>query len=111
MERDTLGLALGSLFIETIKNTFSAADIDLLTKAHAFFEKNACAIDWLFSNRVLRTRLQPQPLKHLHAFGFPAYGRKSKPPALRVVVDSTGYKDVDLLLAHSANETTIACAV
>jgi hypothetical protein len=44
--------------------------------------------DWLFSNRVLCTRLQPQRLKHWRAYVFSAYGRKSKPPALRVVVDS-----------------------
>jgi hypothetical protein len=42
----------------------------------------------LFSKRVLCTRFQPQRLKHWRAFAFSAYGRKFKPPALRVVVDS-----------------------
>jgi len=31
------------------------------------------SVDWLFSNRVLRTRLQPQRLKHRRAFAFSAW--------------------------------------
>jgi hypothetical protein len=42
----------------------------------------------LFSNRVLGSQFQPQRLKHGRAFAFPAYGRKFKPPAMRVGVDS-----------------------
>jgi hypothetical protein len=38
--------------------------------------------------RVLRTRLQVQRSKHGVRFVFSAYGRKSTPPALRVVFDS-----------------------
>ena len=40
------------------------------------------------TSRVLCTRLQVQCLKHWRAFAFSADGRKLKPPALRVVVDS-----------------------
>jgi hypothetical protein len=36
----------------------------------------------------------PQRLKHWRAFVFSAYGRKFKPPAMRVVVDLI-YKDWD----------------
>ena len=32
--------------------------------------------------------LQVQRMKHLRAFAFAADGRKGKPPAMRVVVDS-----------------------
>jgi hypothetical protein len=39
---------------------------------------------------VLGTRSQPQPFTQLDAFYFPAVGRKLKPSATRVVVDSTG---------------------
>jgi hypothetical protein len=45
-------------------------------------------LDWLFSNRVFGARLQSQRLKHLGASVLSAYGRKSKPPALRLAVDA-----------------------
>jgi quercetin dioxygenase-like cupin family protein len=38
-------------------------------------------------NRMPCTRLQPQRLKHIRAFVFPANDRKSKPPAMQVIVD------------------------
>ena len=41
MRRDTLELARGSLFIEKIKKTFEAADVDLLTRVYAFSEAKA----------------------------------------------------------------------
>jgi len=58
-------------------------------------------VDWLFSNRVIGTRLQPQRLTHLRAFVFTAYGRKSKPSALRVVVDSENTRKADMI--HSGD--------
>lgn len=44
-------------------------------------------IDGLFSNPVLRTRLQPQRLNHRRVSGLPAHGRKPMPSTLRVVID------------------------
>jgi hypothetical protein len=41
----------------------------------------------LFSNPAA-AGLQPQRLKHWRTFAFSAYGRKFKPPAMRVVVGS-----------------------
>ena len=59
------------------------------------FAKKNCSgpIHWLFSNRVLYTRIRPQRFKHRRIFVFSAYGRKSKLPALRVVDDSNQYFD------------------
>ena len=45
MGRDTLGLADDSLFIEKIKNTFQAADADLLTRAYAFTRLKFCEVN------------------------------------------------------------------
>lgn len=42
MGRDTLELALDSLFIEKTNRTFKAADADLLTQAQAFSHEKAC---------------------------------------------------------------------
>jgi hypothetical protein len=42
-------------------------------------------INWLFSNPAA-AGLQPQRLKLYRAFAFSAFGRKFKPPAMRVVV-------------------------
>jgi hypothetical protein len=42
------------------------------------------------SNPVIRTRLQVQLKKHGALLSFWAHGRKSRPPATRVVVDSNG---------------------
>ena len=43
MRRDTLELADDSLFIERIKRTFTAADAELVIRAHAFLSEKACA--------------------------------------------------------------------
>jgi len=40
--RETLELALDSLFIDKIQRTFQAADADLLTRAHAFIQEKLC---------------------------------------------------------------------
>jgi len=45
MGRDTLELADDSLFIEKINQTFTAADADLVGRAHAFFVEKKCAGD------------------------------------------------------------------
>ncbi|MDY6832238.1 MAG: HD domain-containing protein [Thermodesulfobacteriota bacterium] len=42
MERDILGLAGDSLFIDKIQRTFQAADADLLTRAHVFAQGKLC---------------------------------------------------------------------
>ncbi|MFW6239086.1 MAG: HD domain-containing protein [Thermodesulfobacteriota bacterium] len=42
MGRETLELALDSLFIEKIRHTFQAADADLLTRAQAFTHEKLC---------------------------------------------------------------------
>jgi (p)ppGpp synthase/HD superfamily hydrolase len=42
VERETLELALDSLFIDKIQRTFQAADADLLTRAHAFIQEKLC---------------------------------------------------------------------
>jgi hypothetical protein len=49
-------------------------------------ESSNIGYDWLFSNPA-KAGLQPQRLKHGRAFAFSAYGRKFKPPAMRVIVD------------------------
>jgi hypothetical protein len=41
-----------------------------------------------FPNRVLRTRFHPQRLGRFAPLSFTALAVKSKPPAMRVVVDS-----------------------
>jgi GTP pyrophosphokinase len=45
MRRDTLELADDSLFIERTKRTFTAADAELVIRAHAFLSEKACADD------------------------------------------------------------------
>jgi (p)ppGpp synthase/HD superfamily hydrolase len=45
MRRDTLELADDSLFIERVKGTFTAADAELVIRAHAFLSEKACADD------------------------------------------------------------------
>ena len=45
MRRDKLELADDSLFIERIKHTFTAADAELVIRAHAFLSEKACADD------------------------------------------------------------------
>ncbi len=45
MGQDNLELAFDSLFVEKIKHNFPAADVDLLTKAHAFSIEKASRID------------------------------------------------------------------
>jgi sulfur carrier protein ThiS len=45
MRRDTLELADDSLFIERMKRTFTAADAELVVRAHAFLSEKACADD------------------------------------------------------------------
>ena len=45
MRRGTLEFTAGSLFIERIKHLFSAADADLIIRAHAFLSEKARACD------------------------------------------------------------------
>jgi (p)ppGpp synthase/HD superfamily hydrolase len=42
MRRDTLGLADDSLFVKKIKHTFKAADVDLLSRVHAYTREKLC---------------------------------------------------------------------
>ncbi len=53
----------------------------------SYFNKIEYIYGLLFiENRVLYTRLQTQRLNQRRTFAFSAYGRKFKPPAIRVVV-------------------------
>jgi (p)ppGpp synthase/HD superfamily hydrolase len=45
MRRDTLELAVDSLFIERVKGTFTAADAELVIRAHAFLSEKSRADD------------------------------------------------------------------
>ena len=65
----------------------------------------------LISNRALCARYQPQRLEHLGAIVFSAFGRKSKPPALRVVVDSTACAAAPLSGKDAGRVRLLQCGI